>query len=57
MYVDTETMVEEGWFTATKTIVEKYKRRSTTVPVPNNFLVFSYIYSDDYELDLNFNEI
>ena len=44
-------------FQATRTIVENYKKMSTLVPVPQHCIGFSYIHSEDYELDLNFDKI
>ena len=56
MYVDTETIPVEDYFTATKEIVENYKKISTPGPVPKHWLVFSYISSEGYDLDMNFDE-
>ena len=57
MYVYPETIPEEGHFTATKSFVAKYKKISTPGPVPKYWLGFSYICSEDYELDQNFDDI
>ena len=58
MYVDPETLVEEEYFPYTKIFVGNYKEWSNTGLVPKHWLGFSYIYicSDDYELDINFDE-
>ena len=56
MFVDPETMIEEEYFTATKTFVQEYSIRSTPQLVPKHLLVFGYIISEDYGLDLNFDE-
>ena len=55
IYVDPETMLEEEYFSATETFVANYKIISTPVPVPKHCLGFSYIRSEDYELDHNFD--
>ena len=56
MYVNTETMAEEDYVIDTKTFFANYKRISTTRPVPEQWLGFSYICSEYYELYLNFDE-
>ena len=56
MYVDTETIPVEDHFTATKTFVDNYNKISTPRTVPKHWLVFSYICSEDYELNHNFDE-
>ena len=56
MYVDPETTPEEYYFTSTKTFVENHKKKSTPGPNKKYWLGFSYISSEDYELDLNFDE-
>ena len=56
MYVDTETITMEDYFPDTKTCVEKYRKISTTGTLPKHWLGFSYICSEDYELDLKFDE-
>ena len=55
MSVDPETIPEEDYFRATKTFVEKYKKTSTPRSVPKHWLEFSCIYSEYYELDMNFD--
>ena len=45
VYVDTQKMTEEGYFTVTKTYVENYKKISTPVPVPKYWHGFSHICS------------
>ena len=40
----------------TITFVEKYKKSLTPGPVPKYWIIFSYIRSEDYESDLNFDE-
>ena len=54
MYVDTETMSKEEYFTATQIFVEKYKKMSSPATVPKHWLGFSYISSEYYELYINF---
>ena len=49
-------MEEEHYFPATKTIVENYKKISTTGLVPKHWHRFSYIHSENYEIDLYFDE-
>ena len=49
MYVDTQKIPEEGHFSATKIFVENYKKFSKP------WLVLSYICSEYYELDQNFD--
>ena len=56
MYVYPEIMTEENYFSATKKFVSNYKKMSTPGPVPKHWLGFSYICSEYYELDLNFDE-
>ena len=56
MYVDPEKMPVEENFTSTKKIVMRYKKISTTRPVPKHWLRFSYIRSEDYELDQNLDD-
>ena len=41
MYVDPETMVEENYFTYTKTFVEDYNKMSMPGPLPKYCLGFS----------------
>ena len=53
MYPDPETMPVEDHFPATKTFVVNYKKTSNPGTAPKHWLVFSYIRSEDYELDMN----
>ena len=55
MYVDPETIAEEDYFPSTKTFTKNYNKSSTPVLIPKHWLVFSYIGSKGYELDLNFD--
>ena len=55
MYVDTQTIPVEEHLTATIFFVN-YKKMSTPEQVPKNCLGFSYIHSEYYELDLNFED-
>ena len=54
MYVDPETIYQEDYFLATRTFVESYKKRLTIGPDKKHWLGFSYMFSEEYELDLNF---
>ena len=54
MYVDPQKIPIEGNFPATQTSVLNHKKISTTGTVSTHWLVFSYICSEDYELDRNF---
>ena len=56
MYADTETMSGGFYLQVTITFVEKYKKSLTPGPVPKYWIIFSYIRSEDYESDLNFDE-
>ena len=56
MYVELDTMPPEDNFSDTRTFVDNYKKMSTPGPVPKNWLEFSYICSEDYELDVKFDE-
>ena len=56
VYVYPEKMPVEDHFYDTKPFVVNYKKMSTPVPVPKHWLVFSYIYSEDYELDQKFDD-
>ena len=56
IYVDTVTMPEEYYFPATGIFFENYNKRATPGPIPKHWLGFSYIGSEDYELDLYFDE-
>ena len=53
MYIDTEKMADEDYFPDIKKFVKNYKKMSTPGAVPKHWLWFSYIRSEDYELDLN----
>ena len=53
MYVDPQKMPVEEHFPATKIAVTNYKKILTPGPVPKYWLEFSYIHSEDYELDQN----
>ena len=55
MYINQETIPAEEYFPAIQTFPENYKIMSTPGPGPKNWLGFSYIHSDDYELDINFD--
>ena len=57
MYVYTQTIPVEDYFNATKTIVVKYKKIPTSETVTKNWLVFSYIRSENYELNHSFDNI
>ena len=56
MHVDYEKMSVEDHFTATEMFVDNYKKMSTTGPVPKHWLGFSYISSEDNELDQIFDD-
>ena len=56
MRVETETMAEEVYLPDTKLFFENYKRRSTPGILPRHWLGFSYISSEEYELDLKVGE-
>ena len=56
MYVDPDTIPVEDNFPATKQFVLDYKKISTPGTVPKYCLGFSYIRSEYYDLDMNFNE-
>ena len=56
MYANPEIIPVEEYFAATWTFFANYKKMSTPGPVPKNWLGFSYINSEDYELDMNFDE-
>ena len=55
IYVDVQTIPLEDHFTAKKAFVLNYKKISTPGSVPKHWLGFSYIRSEDYELDHNFD--
>ena len=56
MYVDNETIPAEDHFPAKKTFFGKYKKIPTPGTVPKIWLGFSYIRSEDYESDQNFDD-
>ena len=56
IYVVTEKNKVDSYSPDTKTFVEKCKKMSTPELVPKYWLGFSYIRSEDYELDINFDE-
>ena len=56
MYVDPETIPVVDYFPATKTFFENYKKMSTPGSVPKHWIRFSYIFLEDYGLDVIFNE-
>ena len=56
MYVDTKTMPVDELFIASKKFVENYKKMSTIGLVPKNWIGFSHILLEDYELDNNLYE-
>ena len=56
MYVDPETMPVEDHFIATKIFVDNYRNISTPGIARKHWLVFSYIRSEYYELNHNFDE-
>ena len=56
VYVDPQTMPVGDHFTATKTFVLNYKKMSTPGLVPKNWMGFSYIRLEDYQLDQNFDD-
>ena len=49
-------MPVEEYVPATKKFVDNYKNLSSPGPVPKHCLGFIYIRSEDYDLDLNFDE-
>ena len=56
MYVNPDTMPVEDHFPDTKNIVVNYKNMSTPGTVPKYWSGFSYIRSEYYELDQNFDD-
>ena len=44
MYVDTDTITEEEYFSSTRNIFENYKKMSTPGPVPKYWILFCYIF-------------
>ena len=56
MYVDPETILVEDHFSATKKFVVNYKKMSTPGKAPKHWFMFSYIHSEYYELDNNFDD-
>ena len=55
MYVYPQIIPVEDHFPADKQFVVKYNKMSTPGPVPKYLLVFSYVRSEDYDLDQKFN--
>ena len=55
MYFDHEKTKEKYYFPST-ICFEDYKKISTTGQFPKNWLGFSFIHSENYGLDMNFNE-
>ena len=55
IYVDPHKMSVEDHFIAITFFVD-YKKMSNPVTVPKHWLGFSYIRSEDYELDENFDD-
>ena len=56
MYVDLDAVLKEEFFIPTRKIVANYNIMSTPALVSKYCLRFSYICSEEYDLDLNFNE-
>ena len=56
MYVNPDSIPVEDYFPETKTFFDKYKKMSTPGPVLKYWLVFDYICSEDYELDVKLDE-
>ena len=56
MYVDPETMPVKDNFHPNKTFVVNYNKMSTPGPVPERWIELSYIRSENYELNQNFDE-
>ena len=56
MYADPEKMPVDGNFPATKYFFANCKKLSTPGTIPKHWLGFSYIHSEDYDLDKNFDE-
>ena len=56
MYVDPQNISVKEYFLATQTFIVSNKKISTTGTVPKQWIGFSYILSEDYELDQNFDE-
>ena len=54
MYVDTQTMPVEDYFTDTKIFVVNYKKIPTPGPVPKHWRGLSYIRSKEIQLDQHF---
>ena len=57
MYVNTESILVEDYFPATKLFFEDHKKILTPGPVPKHCLRFIHICSEDYKLDMNFDEV
>ena len=55
MYVEPDTITEDGYLPY-NIFFQDYNKRSTTRPFPKYLLRFSYICSEDYEWELNFDE-
>ena len=53
--MDPVKILEGDYFPTTRSFVENYKKRSSPGPVPKHWLHFSYIHSEEYKLDLNFD--
>ena len=56
IYVNPEIISVRDYFPDTKTIVKNYNKTSTLEPVPKHWFGFSYISSEDHELNVNFDE-
>ena len=56
MYVDPEIMPLNDPFPAKKIVVVNYKKMSIPGPIPKYCLLFTYIRSEDYDLDQNFDD-
>ena len=54
--VDPQIIPAEDHFTDSKIIVVNYKKNSTPGPIPTHWLGFSYIRSENYKLDQNFDD-
>ena len=56
MYAYPQTVPVEAHFTDSKTFVVNYQKMSTKGQAPKYWLVSSYIRSEDYDLDHNFDD-
>ena len=56
MYVDPQKIPVKENFVATLNVSVNYKKMSIPGTVPKHQLIFSYICSEDYELDQNFHD-